>query len=65
MEKGWRRNLISMGNWKCCKCGEKEECMKYDIETPNYHFYVCVDCMIEMEDDIKELLTSKFGYEFA
>ena len=54
-----------MNEWKCSKCKEDNEVLKYDIETPNYIFHICAECCLEIEEDLKELLTSKFGYEFS
>ena len=43
---------------KCKKCNEDLNLLNHwDIETPNYIFWLCIDCAIDVEDKINDFLT--------
>ena len=43
--------------WECGRCKEKFdlENMIYIIETPNIYINLCLDCAIEIEEDLMHL----------
>ena len=42
---------------KCYRCKNEfhNDNMMYEIETPNHIIYLCIDCAIDVEDDLMHL----------
>jgi len=49
---------------KCEYCNKEVEKGYMDtIETANYRFYICDDCMIEIENKLKDIIEKQFKRE--
>ena len=49
---------------KCEYCNKEVEKGYMDtIETANYRFYICDDCMIEIENKLKDIINGKNKYK--